>query len=123
MRKKDDQLFGNFARSIDQMFDEFLIDRWHGAHERFDHAEVVNHTEHYEVRLQTVGVDPAQIEVESLGQRLTVRAPVNPHRKVESSFRFAEAIDAEAASARWSNDTLIIILPKQKARRIFLKDS
>jgi len=122
MRKQSPQLFEQFERAIDQFFDELLIDRWRcGTGEGFEPAEVINHRDHFEVRVPTRGVDPAKIEVESLGQSLTVRAPVGANRNIESSFTFPEAVDGEAVSARWSNDLLTITLPKQKARRIALK--
>src|SRR5215471_18265249 len=119
MRKQDERLFGPFAQAIDEFFDELLIDRWRGIGERFEHTEVTNHDDHYEIRLSTEGLDPGCIEVESLGQRVTVRASIGENRRIESSFRFAEAIDADSATARHANATLIVTLPKQKARRIF----
>jgi len=122
MRKQSDQLFGEFERAIDEFFDEFL-DRWQcGVGEQFADAEIVDYADRYEIRLVAEGVDPGKIEVESLGRRLTVRAS-GPHRNVERAFTLAENVDPEAASARWSTGRLTITLPKQKARRIFLKDS
>lgn len=124
MRKQSEQLFGEFERAIDEFFDELLIDPWQcGAGEQFAQAEIVDHDDRYEIRLVAEGVDPAKIEVESLGRRLTVRASAGPRRNIERSFTFAENVDAEAASARWLTGTLTISLPKQKARRIYLKDS
>jgi HSP20 family molecular chaperone IbpA len=124
MSKKAEHILGQFERTIDEFFDELLIDRWRaGVGNRFEQGEVIDHPDSYEIRVTTEGIDPAKIEVESLGQRLTVRAPVGPNRNIESSFRFAEAIDAEAASARWTNGVLTVILPKQKTRRIRLKES
>ncbi|HKN01591.1 MAG TPA: Hsp20 family protein [Candidatus Binataceae bacterium] len=121
MRKNNAQLFEQFERVIDEFFDELLIDPWRcGTGEGFEPAEVINHRDHFEVRVATRGVDAAKIEVESLGQSLTVRAPLG-NRNIESSFTFPEAVDAEAVTARWSNDLLTIILPKQKVRRIALK--
>ena len=125
MRTKVEHFFGHFERTIDEFFDELLIDRWRcGVGDRFEQAEVIDHPDRYEIRVITEGVDdPSMIEVESTGQRLTVRAPAGPNRHVESSFRFAETVNADAATARWSNRTLTIILPKQRARRIHLKES
>ena len=123
MRKQSDQLFSAFERAIDEFFDEFLIDRWQcGAGEQFA-AEIVDYPDRYEIRLMAEGVEPEKIEVESLGRRLTVRASAGPHRNLEKAFTFAENVDAEAASARWFTGRLTITLPKQKARRIYLKDS
>jgi HSP20 family molecular chaperone IbpA len=121
---KQDELLGQFQQAIDEFFNELLIDRWRcGAGERFQHTQVVDRADSYEIHLIAREVDPARIEVESLGQRVTVRASLGPARKIESIFRFAQAIDAEAATARWSGDTLTIVLPKQKIRRISLRES
>jgi HSP20 family molecular chaperone IbpA len=121
MRKHTEQIFGEFERVIDQFFDELLIERWR-AGGQFEPAEIVNRQEHYEIRIVAEGIDPATIEVESLGSRLTVRATDRSQRKIQRSFRFEEIIDADAASARWSNGTLTITLPKQRTRRISLKE-
>ena len=124
MPKQSGQIFGEFERAIDEFFDEFLIDRWQcGAGEQFARAEIVDRADRYEIRLAAEGIDPAKIEVESLGRRLTVRASAGPRRNIERSFTFAENVDSESASARWSAGALTITLPKQKARRIYLKDS
>lgn len=124
MRKQSDQLFSEFERAIDEFFDELLIDRWQcGAGEQFADAEIVDYADRYEIRLAAEGVDPEKIQVETLGRRLTVRASAGPHRNLERAFTFAENVDAEAASARWLSGRLTITLPKQKARRIYLKDS
>lgn len=124
MRKQSDQLFSEFERAIDEFFDELLIDPWQcGAGERFADAEIVDYADRYEIRLAAEGIDPEKIEVESTGRRLTVRASAGPHRNVERAFTFAENVEAEAASARWLAGRLTITLPKQRARRIYLKDS
>jgi HSP20 family molecular chaperone IbpA len=110
MRKQSDQLFSEFERAIDEFFDELLIDRWQcGAGEQFADAEIVDY--------------PEKIQVETLGRRLTVRASAGAHRNLVRAFTFAENVDAEAASARWLTGRLTITLPKEKARRIYLKDS
>lgn len=124
MRKQSDQLFSEFERAIDEFFDELLIDRWQcGAGEQFADAEIVDYADRYEIRLAAEGVDPEKIQVETLGRRLTVRASAGAHRNQVRAFTFAENVDAEAASARWLSGRLTITLPKQKARRIYLKDS
>jgi HSP20 family molecular chaperone IbpA len=124
MRKQSDQLFSEFERAIDEFFDELLIDRWQcGAGDQFADAEIVDYADRYEIRLAAEGVDPEKIQVETLGRRLTVRASAGAHRNLARAFTFAENVDAEAASARWLTGRLTITLPKQKARRIYLKDS
>ena len=122
MAKRDDKILGQFERVIDEFFDELLIDRWRRGGGEFEQAEIVERAEHYEVRVTAQGVDPAAIEVEGLGRRVTIRA-TGANRNAERSFTFSENIDAEAATARWSSGMLTITLPKQKPRRIRLKDS
>jgi HSP20 family molecular chaperone IbpA len=41
---------------------------------------------------------------------------------LESSFAFPNSIDGEASTAKWSEGTLVITVPKKKGRRIALKD-
>jgi hypothetical protein len=40
---------------------------------------------------------------------------------LDSSFAFSDSIDGEASTAKWSEGTLVITLPKKKGRRIALK--
>jgi len=124
MSRHPAQLFDEFERAIDAFFDELLIDPWQcGAGAQFADAEIVDRRDGYEIRLVAEGIDPSQIEVELFGRRLTVRASAGPRRHIERSFTFAENLDAEAAYARWLTPTLTITLPKQKARRIHLRES
>ncbi len=124
MGKKAEDIFGEFERTIDEFFNELLIDRWRSARgDRFEQTEVIDHPDHYEVRVITEAVDPAKLEVESLGQRVVVRAPMGANRTIESSFRFSESVDSDSATAKWSNRMLTITVPKRKARRIHLKES
>ncbi|HTR61855.1 MAG TPA: Hsp20/alpha crystallin family protein [Candidatus Binataceae bacterium] len=122
MAKRNDKMPGPFESVLDEFFDELLIEKWRRGATEFEQAEIVERAEHYEVRVITEGVDPTGIEVEGLGRRVTVRS-VSANRRAERSFTFSETIDAEAATARWSGGTLTITLPKQKPRRIRLKDS
>ena len=124
MRKPRDQIFGEFGRVIDEFFDELLIDKWRcGGALQFEQAEVIDREDHYEIRMVAVGVDPETIEVEGLGRRLTVRAAAAQGRIIERTLNLTQTIDPEAAIARWSVNTLTITLPKQKPRRIQLKES
>ena len=74
------------------------------------------------MRVAAVGVDPATIQVEVSGQRLAVRVPDKLGGMLESSFAFSNSIDGEASTAKWSDGTLVITVPKKKGRRIALKD-
>jgi HSP20 family molecular chaperone IbpA len=117
-----DLVFGDFERAVDAFFDEMLVDRWKcGAASRFESAEVSDLPDHYEIRLASRGVDPKSIEIESRGQRLTVRAGAAEFGRLESVFTFAENVDSESASAKWSRGLLTVIVPKHKARKIALK--
>jgi HSP20 family molecular chaperone IbpA len=117
----------DFDKAFDEFFDELLIDRWKCGKDAndFEHAEVIDNENDYQVRLTAVGIgiDPAQLQVEVLGQGLAVRVPVKLGGMFESRFSFAESIDGEATTAKWSDGTLTIILPKKKGRRISLKKS
>lgn len=115
----------DFDRAFDEFFDELLIDRWKCGTESgpFERAQVIEHPDRYEVRVSALGVDPEKIQVEVSGQRVALRMPEKLGGVQQRSFSFAAAIDGEASTAKWSQDTLIITLPKMKARRISLKDS
>ncbi|MDO8430850.1 MAG: Hsp20/alpha crystallin family protein [Candidatus Binatus sp.] len=115
----------DFDKAFDEFFDELLIDRWKCGTRpnEFEHADVFDHEDSYQVRLAAAGIDPAQLQVEVLGQRLAVRVPVKLGGMLESSFSFTESIDGEASTAKYSEGTLTIILPKKKGRRISLKKS
>jgi HSP20 family molecular chaperone IbpA len=115
----------DFQRAFDEFFDEMLIDRWKCGTPAggFEHAQVIDHPDRYEVRVAAVGVDPAKIHAEVSGQRLAVRMPDQLGAMHESSFAFSDSIDGEASIAKWSEGTLFITLPKKKGRRIALKDS
>ena len=115
----------DFDRAFDQFFDELLIDRWKCGTESgpFERAQVMELSDRYEVRVAALGADPEKIQVEVSGQRLALRMPEQLGRIVQRSFSFSDSIDAETSTAKWAQGTLIITLPKKKARRISLKDS
>jgi len=115
----------DFERTFDEFFDEMLIDRWKGgtAAFEFERAQVIDFPDRYEVRVAAVGVDPAKIQAEVSGQRLALRIPDKLGGTLESSFAFSDSIDAEASTAKWSEGTLLITVPKKKGRRISLKAS
>jgi HSP20 family molecular chaperone IbpA len=118
-------LIADFERAFDEFFDEMLIDRWKGgtAALEFERTQVIDHPDRYEVRVAAVGIDPAKIQAEVSGQRLAVRMPDKLGGMLDSSFAFSDSIDGEASTAKWSEGTLVITLPKKKGRRIALKDS
>jgi HSP20 family molecular chaperone IbpA len=118
-------LIADFERAFDEFFDEMLIDRWKcGTPDvDFERAQVIDHSDRYEVRVAAVGVDPAKIQAEVSGQRLAVHVPDKLGGTLRSSIVFSDSIDGEASTAKWSEGTLVITLPKKKARRIALKDS
>ena len=115
----------DFERAFDEFFDELLIERWKCGTPavEFERAQVIDHRDRYEVRVAAVGVDPAKIHAEVSGQRLVVQVPDPRGGTLESSFAFSDPIDGEASTAKWSEGTLVITLPKKKARRIALEDS
>jgi HSP20 family molecular chaperone IbpA len=42
---------------------------------------------------------------------------------MESTFAFSDSIDGDASTAKWSDGTLVITVPKKKSQRIALKAS
>ena len=110
----------DFERALDEFFDEMLISRWRRAAERdeFENVQVLDHPDRYEVRIAVPNVDPERIEIDVAGQRLSVRAPAASEGIFENAYSFAVPIEAEAVEARWIDHTLIVIVPKQKPKRI-----
>jgi HSP20 family molecular chaperone IbpA len=110
----------DFERALDEFFDEMLISRWRRAGERdeFENAQIFDHPDRYEVRIAVPNVDPERIEIDVAGQRLSVRAPAGAQGTFESAYSFAAPIEAEEVEARWNNHTLVVIVPKQKPKRI-----
>jgi HSP20 family molecular chaperone IbpA len=119
MAKRSGLTVADFERAIDEFFDEMLISRWRGSAEaeRLEHAQITDRGDRYEVRIAMPGIDPNRIEVEVSGQRLSIRLP-GPHRILESAYSFTAPIDDDKVGARWSEDTLVVTLPKQKPKRI-----
>lgn len=115
----------DFERAFDEFFDEMLIDRWKSgtAALEFERAQVIDFPDRYEVRVAAVGVDPAKIQAEVSGQRLALHIPDKLGGMLDSSFAFSDSIDGEASTAKWSEGTLVITMPKKKGRRIALKAS
>ncbi|HZC47166.1 MAG TPA: Hsp20/alpha crystallin family protein [Candidatus Acidoferrum sp.] len=118
-------LIAEFERAFDEFFDEMLIDRWKRGSPglEFERAQVFDLRDRYEVRVSAVGVDPAKIQAEVSGQRLAVRMPDKLGGMMESTFAFSDSIDGDASTAKWSDGTLVITVPKKKSQRIALKAS
>jgi HSP20 family molecular chaperone IbpA len=110
----------DFERALDEFFDEMLISRWRRVAERdeFEKAQVLDHPDRYEIRIAVPNVDPAQIEIDVAGQRLSVRAPAGSEGTFETAYSFAAPIEAESVQARWTDHTLVVVVPKQKPKRI-----
>jgi HSP20 family molecular chaperone IbpA len=116
-------IFGEFERLCDQLFDEHLISPWR-THKRaaqpYRHALMLDHGAHYEIRIATAAADARSIEIEVSERRLSVRIP-GPIGVAESVFDFASPVDCDAVSARLSEGTLRIVLPKKPGRRVEIK--
>ena len=112
--------FGDFARAVDELFDDLLITRWR-EHRRatLDRPLVSDLGPHYEVKVATAAIDPKAIEVEVSDLRLVVRFP-GPAGAVEHTFNFAQPVESEAVSAKWDSGAgvLAIVLPKKRGRRV-----
>ncbi len=120
MAKRAGISVADFERTLDEFFDEMLISRWRRVAERdeFENTQVVDHPDRYEVRIAAPNADPERIEIDVAGQRLSVRAPVGSEGIFETAYSFAVPIEPEAVQARWTDHTLIVIVPKQKPKRI-----
>jgi len=117
--------FEDFDRAFDQLFEELLIDRWRATTRRIlgEHAIVMDCGNHYEVQISTAGLDPQQLGIEVDENRLTVYWPTAGSSKSERSFEFADAVDRDAVTVRWSDHVLFIVLPKRKKRSLAARKS
>jgi HSP20 family molecular chaperone IbpA len=123
MAKYDDRIFDQFQRAFDDLFDD-LLERWGcRAGAEFERAELVDLPDRYQIRLNAEGLDPSTVEVHTHERRVTVSAPAPGGEKLETSFNLPQAINAEAATARWSEGRLTIDLPKHRVRRILVAKS
>ncbi|MGH7839369.1 MAG: Hsp20/alpha crystallin family protein [Candidatus Binataceae bacterium] len=122
-----------FERDLDNLFDDLLITRWRGpgaglsepieaAAGRLGRAartEVLERSDHYEVRMAQLAADRRQIDIEASERRLVVCSSAATGA-TERVVEFKHPVDPEAATARFENDGLIIILPKKPGRKIQL---
>ncbi len=110
--------FGDFARAVDELFEDLLITRWRENRRRtLERPRVSDHGSHYEVKVATAGADPNAMEVEVSDLRLVVRFP-GPAGVVENTVNFAQPVECEAVSAKWNSGVLSIVLPKKRGRRV-----
>lgn len=117
--------FEDFDRAFDQLFEELLIGRWRVSTRRIpgQHAIVMDCGNHYEVQISTAGLDPQQLGIEVDENRLTVHGPTAGGGESEQSFTFADAVDRDAVTVRWSDHVLLIFLPKRKKRSLAARKS
>lgn len=103
-----------FEQAFDEIFDE-IMGRWQTAPQTTESSGelVVDHGDHYEVRISAPGADPRQIEVQVSDSQLIVRAPTVSGQLVERAISFAESIEREKVTSRWADQVLITILPKR----------
>jgi len=110
--------FGDFARAVDELFDDLLIARWRdNPRQTLERPLVIDHGLHYEVKIATGVAEPNSMEVEVSDLRLTVRFPGRTG-VVDNTFNFAQPVESETVSAKWTSGVLSIVLPKKRARRV-----
>jgi HSP20 family molecular chaperone IbpA len=110
--------FGDFARAVDELFDDLLITRWReNRRQTLERPLVIDHGTHYEVKITTGAVELSAIEVEVSDRHLAVHFP-GPAGVVENTFDFASQVESEAVNAKWTSGVLLIILPKKRGRRV-----
>lgn len=107
--------FSDFERAVDQLFEDLLLSRWRTT--EYEHAPVVDHGDHYEVRIAAAGADPRRMEVEVTERRLHVRI-AGAARPVDRTFELTHAIEPAEVTARWKRGILEIKLPKKRGRKI-----
>jgi HSP20 family molecular chaperone IbpA len=110
----------DFARAVDELFDDLLITRWREPGGFGRGASVIDRGAAYEVRLAAPGYDPKALEVEVSERRLVVRIP-GPLGMAEHAFDFAHPVESEGVNARWRDGTLVIVLPKKPGRRVVVE--
>jgi HSP20 family molecular chaperone IbpA len=109
---------GDFARAVDELFDDMLITRWReNPRPTFERPLVVDRGPHYEVTVATAGAEPKALEVEVSDLRMVVRFP-GPAGMVEHTFNFGQPVESEKVSAKWNSGLLAIVLPKKRGRRV-----
>jgi HSP20 family molecular chaperone IbpA len=110
----------DFQRACDELFEDLVIERWRAGEQvtELEGALMVDKGRFYEARIAMRGADPRHTEVEVTEHRLRVRIPVGQSGYRERSFTLPSPIDRDTVSARWSKDTLVVTLPKQRGRRI-----
>jgi len=110
--------FGDFARAVDELFDDLLITRWReNRRQTLERPLVIDHGPHYEVKIAAGAAEPSAIDVEVSDRHLAVRFP-GPAGVIENSFNFTHQVESEAVSAKWISGVLAIILPKKRGRRV-----
>lgn len=119
MKRSDTIALREFERACDELFDEWL-GRWHGgaAATSSGRVAVVDRGEEYEVRIEAAVDDPEVIHVEVGEASLLVRIPGGARPTVERRMTFAQPIDRERTTARWTDGMLTIVLPKLRGRRV-----
>jgi HSP20 family molecular chaperone IbpA len=106
-----------FGRAVDELFDDLVLGPWRLAGEaEAEHAIVRDFGDRYEVRIAIGEADPARVEVEVSERRLTVRIPDGVCGVSEGAFSFSEPIDSDAVTAKVSDATLVVVLPKKGVR-------
>ncbi|HEX3408899.1 MAG TPA: Hsp20/alpha crystallin family protein [Candidatus Binataceae bacterium] len=113
--------FGDFARAVDELFDDLLIARWREHRRPATERPMVHDAgPHYEVRVMTPGAEPKAIEVEVSDLRLIVRFP-GTAGMVEHTFDFALPVEGAEVRAKWSAGVLAVVLPKKRGRRVIVE--
>jgi len=74
---------------------------------------------HYEVQISTADLDPQQqVGIEVDENRVTVHGATASGGKSEHSFTFADPVERDSVTVRWSDNVLFILLPKRKKRAL-----
>ena len=108
--------FEQFEETIDELFDDILIERWRARPGGFaGEAVILEREDAYEVQIATGVADPHALDVQVTENRLTIRATSPMGTRLERSFSFESPIDRDAVKAKWTDRKMIITLPKKRA--------
>lgn len=135
--------------AMDDLFDRFLRDPWGtGLLESFPaswrgglHADVSESDEEVMVKVELPGVDPKDVQVEVVGQTLTIRGEKRQDREEKQrSYQYVERqfgsfqrsvplpayVNADKVDAVFKNGVLTVTLPKRpdaRPKRISVRTS
>ena len=109
-----------FENAFEELFEELLISPWQrrmALRRGSPGAVVIDLGTRYEVRIPASRAEAERSEVEVSEHRLSVRMS-SPAGIIENIFDFAHAVETESVTASLVGNTLQIVLPQRRGRKI-----